>query len=512
MNDDDLKKLWQQQPLRNPDTSAAQLVSAMQNKTTELRRTLLARDVRELSACVFVGIIFGIYYFIEPAPVSRVGALITVAGAIFIACKILYARRATPAAEPDATLVESLRAELHSVRTQSQLLRSVWSWYLLPLAVGVLVFLWGLQFGGSGFTFGVIVFKIVFTLFSLAYDVRIYRLNQRARAHQLLPVEAQLESLLRSAETGEPLDETHVVTLRPIVLSMAAADRVKPAEFKIAFWQIALYGEIAAIGFWFLLMLGLTMFNDHWKTKKQVVATPATSAPSFHFEATNRYTVVARKLVDLLNAGDYAAVQHLYNPQMSDAFPPNVESDFYTQLTARFGNIERLDGPTGNGYHGWTAFRLHCQRGELTMSLALDSDDQIAGLYFKPVHRPFANFMSFVLQLFSWQHLLWLVPFFLGGLLYSWLLQKTTERAVGISNLGVHLHKGLNLILWDEIKEIRLFRLLNIRSLWLIRESGEQTIMPWTGLERHSDLKAAVDSFAPENHPIRKYLALLTRI
>jgi hypothetical protein len=46
----------------------------------------------------------------------------------------------------------------------------------------------------------------------------------------------------------------------------------------------------------------------------------------------------------------------------------------------------------------------------------------------------------------------------------------------------------------------------------LIRESGEKTILPWTGLERHSDLKAAVESFAPANHPIRKYLLLLKRL
>ena len=143
MNDDELKHLWQQQPLRVPDISPSQLTSAMQNKTTQLRRTLLARDVRELLACVVVGVVFGIYYFTERAPVTRLGALITVAGSIFIAWRILHARRTTPAAKPDATIVESLRAELHSVRTQSQLLRSVWWWYLLPLAAGTLVFVWG---------------------------------------------------------------------------------------------------------------------------------------------------------------------------------------------------------------------------------------------------------------------------------------------------------------------------------------------------------------------------------
>jgi len=146
------------------------------------------------------------------------------------------------------------------------------------------------------------------------------------------------------------------------------------------------------------------------------------------------------------------------------------------------------------------------------MSLALDAEDKIAGIYFKSAHRSSANFKSFVLQLFSWQHLVWLPPFFLAGLLYSWLMQKLTKRAVGISILGVHLHKGLTLILWDEIKEVRPLRILHIRSLWLITESGEKTIMRWTALERHSDLKAAVESFSPANHPIRQYLSLLTRI
>src|SRR5258706_12843888 len=178
MNDDELKKLWQQQPLRDPAPSSAQVISAMQSKTTQLRRTLLARDARELVTCAFVGVVFGIYCFIFRSPIMRLGALITVAGSIFIAWKILHARRATPAAKPDATVVESLRAELHSVRTQSQLLRSVAWWYLLPLAVGGLVFVWGMPFSGFGFTAGAILFKIVFTLFSLALDVWIYRLNQ----------------------------------------------------------------------------------------------------------------------------------------------------------------------------------------------------------------------------------------------------------------------------------------------------------------------------------------------
>jgi hypothetical protein len=502
MNENELKRLWQQQPLREPAISPAQVMSAMQNKASQLRGTLLARDITELSACVFVGVVFGIYYFIFRAPIMRLGALITVAGAIFIAGKLLYARRTTPVAKADATVVESLRAELHSVRTQAQLLRSILWWYLLPLAFGTLVFVWGMSLGNLAFD---LVFKIGFTLVTLALDVRIYRLNQRAVAKQLLPVEAQLESLLRSAETGEPLDEAHVANLRPIVLSMKSAGQVKLSEFKVAFWQIALFGEIGFIGMWFCLMLGLAGGIPSSKTNEP---SPALPVPIVHVDETNRYSVVARKVVDLFNAGDYAALQKLYNPEMSKAFPPRTTSEFYTKLFTRLGKVEKLDGPTGNGYRGWTAFRLQYQRSELIMSVALDADDKISGIYFQPARKPL-KIGWFVHQIFGWRRLIWIVPFFLGGLLFSRLIQKTTDRAVGISTLGIHLCKGQTLVLWEEIKEVRPLKFLHVRNLWLISEAGEKTLMHWTPLERHLDLKAAVESFAPANHPIRKYLFLL---
>ncbi len=500
MNDDELKKIWQRQPLREPAVSAEQLVSAMQSKTSQLRHCLDARDLRELVGCAVIIVTFGIFYFtVYRTPISRLGDLIIIASTIFIAGKLIHARRSNPAAPPGATIVESLRAELKAVRTQSRLLGSVLWWYLLPGFIGLVVATWGMGLDPY--------LNIVCTLLFIAVDAFIYWLNQRARATQLLPIEAQLESLLHSAETGEPLDETHLAHLRPIVLSMAAAERVKPAEFKVAFWQLALWGEIGFIGIWFFLILGLSLNNQDSKAIEPAPRTPEQSVS----EQTNRYSLIARNVIDLLNAGDYAGLQNLYNPEMSQAFPPKETSDFYTRLVARFGKIENIEDPTGNGYRGWTAFTLHCQRGELAMSLALDADDKIAGIYFQPMHKPL-KIGSLVLRIFSWQHLVWLVPFFLAGLLYSWLLQKTTRRAVGISTLGIHLSKGQNLILWDEIKEVRPLRILNIRSLWLIRDSGEETLMRWTSLERHSEVKAAVESYSPANHPIRKHLSLLKQI
>ena len=108
MNDDELKTLWQQQPLREP-IPAAKLISALQNKTTLLRHCLDARDLRELVACAFVIIIFGCFAFFLHAhqPISRLGDWIVIGSTIFIGWKLVHTRRATPAAPAGATVVDS---------------------------------------------------------------------------------------------------------------------------------------------------------------------------------------------------------------------------------------------------------------------------------------------------------------------------------------------------------------------------------------------------------------------
>ncbi|HVY69629.1 MAG TPA: hypothetical protein VHH73_06845 [Verrucomicrobiae bacterium] len=497
MNDDELKTLWQRQPLGDIAPSAAQLLAAMGKKTTRLRRILDARDLRELWACAFIVIIFGIFYFtVYRSPVSRLGDLIVIGSSIFIAWRLVYARRSNPPAPPGATVVESLRADLNAVRAQSRLLGSILWWYLLPLGIGVLVCIWGSPGGG-------LIFKTGYTLFVIVLYALIHRLNQRARSGQLLPIEAQLESLIRSAETGEPPEEADVADLRPVVLTMAAAAEVKPVEFKVAFWQVAIFGVPGIVGIWFFWMLSLGLDNAGLETR------PPAFPPGLRAGETNHYAVVARRIVGLLNTGNSAGVEQLFNAEMSAVLPPRKASGFFADLTARFGYIESLDGPTGDGYRGWIAFRLHGQRGDLTMSLELDADDKIAGIYFLPARGSSGNAGSLGQRVLTPQRLLWFVPFLLGGLLYSWLMQKTTNRAVGISALGVHLLKGQNLVLWDEIKEVRPLKFLHIRNLWLIRESGEKTLMHWTPLERHAELKSAVERFAPAGHPIRKFLPLL---
>lgn len=369
MNDDALKQMWQGQRFETlPALPDAAQIAAMKTRMKDFDQTISGRDYVEVAACIFIVGWFGWdLLFRNNSTLTQAGCVVLIVSAVFIAWKLIGSKRRIPKAKPSAPIFEAVKVELQKVENQIGLLKSVAWWYLLPLLVGVMMCSWG----GSGN----VPSKLVYSAFVLALYAFIYWLNQRAVRNNLLPLKRELASLLHSAETGEPFDQTQLANLRRVAFSMTAAEQVKPVEFKVAFWQLAIYGVPGIVGIWFFGVLGLTE-----------------------------------------------------------------------------GNVSRMLVP---------------------------------------------------------RYLLWGVLSFLGGLVYTWLIQKTVKRAVGISTLGIHLQNGMNLLLWDEIKEVRPFRFLNVQNLDLIKESGEKTRMHWTPLERHSDVKAAVEKFAPANHPIRQYLSQL---
>jgi hypothetical protein len=96
----------------------------------------------------------------------------------------------------------------------------------------------------------------------------------------------------------------------------------------------------------------------------------------------DRYTKVANRLVEWINAADYFFVESLFNKEMSQALPLEKATEFFKRLSAQVGKIQKLDEPEP-GSEG-TIFPTHCERGVLDMTLALDEQNKIAGLLFKP--------------------------------------------------------------------------------------------------------------------------------
>src|SRR6266700_7144100 len=78
-------------------------------------------------------------------------------------------------------------------------------------------------------------------------------------------------------------------------------------------------------------------------------------------QETNRYTRVAKQLVELINAGDYAGIQTNFNKQMDAALPLDKSSAFFNRLTQQAGKIQKLGEPRPVG--GWMVFPAKFEKG-----------------------------------------------------------------------------------------------------------------------------------------------------
>ncbi len=194
MNDDFLKNLWRGQDLgAPPPLPNAQELTAMRQKMKCFDATIRRRDAGELLAGVVLVVWFGCYYFAYPAPLARLGSVVVILSAIFIDCRLFWSKRAGPKPDSTASVMDTLKAELRKVEIQIGLLKTVLWWYLLPLSVGAMLFYVGLGLSWLS--------NAAFLGFTVATDAAIYWLNQTAVRRQLLPLKAELQSLLDSEQS-----------------------------------------------------------------------------------------------------------------------------------------------------------------------------------------------------------------------------------------------------------------------------------------------------------------------
>jgi hypothetical protein len=195
MNDDKLRELWQQSPEPVPQIPDEQLMINMKTKMHKFDRDIFWRDVRELVACVFIICWFGATYFTHITSLARVGCVVLVVSAIFIGLVLVLAKR--PGKHPAISVREFLTAEKEKVDRQKGLLKSVLWWYILPIYVGMAIFMLG-QTGIEAITFLV--------LYGLLCAGIVW-LNLRAVRKRLAPLSAELGQLLidlpDNAENGE---------------------------------------------------------------------------------------------------------------------------------------------------------------------------------------------------------------------------------------------------------------------------------------------------------------------
>jgi hypothetical protein len=99
-------------------------------------------------------------------------------------------------------------------------------------------------------------------------------------------------------------------------------------------------------------------------------------------QRTDRYIKMANRLIELINAADYAGIQTNFNKEMDAALPLDKSSAFFKGLAQQMGKIQKLGEPQPVGEA--MVFPAEFENGALDLQLALDSRSMIAGLLFKP--------------------------------------------------------------------------------------------------------------------------------
>lgn len=122
--------------------------------------------------------------------VSRFGAGIIAAACLFIPLWLRRSRR--PAPDPGLPLLEALVLERARVVEQVKLLQNVLWWYLLPLGLGVVLFLAGPW--SAPWQIGAAVLAV------LALYGWIYRLNQKIVRTELQPELGRLDEALSALQ------------------------------------------------------------------------------------------------------------------------------------------------------------------------------------------------------------------------------------------------------------------------------------------------------------------------
>lgn len=133
-----VQTLWQDQPVEGGRMSLDEL----RYRSQRLTRIIGRRNTKEYAAGAVVIVMFGYMAFVLPLPIMRVGAAMSVAGAMFIIYHLH--RHGTARAMPaDLGLTSCLQFHRAELERQRDLLRGVWKWYLGPLIPGMILFYLG---------------------------------------------------------------------------------------------------------------------------------------------------------------------------------------------------------------------------------------------------------------------------------------------------------------------------------------------------------------------------------
>lgn len=106
---------------------------------------------------------------------------------------------------------------------------------------------------------------------------------------------------------------------------------------------------------------------------------PEAPAPA----AAGGVDAVSAKVVELFNAGDSKGLFALFDPRMREAVPEDKAKSIREQLYGAKGRVLGLEKLPAGSSEKTGLYRARAERGEWRLSVSIDGEGRIAGLFFK---------------------------------------------------------------------------------------------------------------------------------
>jgi len=194
----DVRNIWQDQKVEAVQLS----VQEIRQRAGHFAKQTGRRNLREYIGVVFAVLVFGFYILWFPNFTVRLGASLTIAGALYVAYQ-LHRRGSTRNLPENCGSESCLDFHRRELERQRDALRSIWSWYLGPLIPGPMVLIIGGGFAkrppwhGRAWI-GAVVSAVLFSLVFLAI-ARFNRIAARRLQRQIDDLEECSKAKVRDA-------------------------------------------------------------------------------------------------------------------------------------------------------------------------------------------------------------------------------------------------------------------------------------------------------------------------
>lgn len=159
--------------------SRLELLKSINQKIVAFKRCSFNRDRKELIACILLLVLFGIYFFITPSILKKVGCLVIVLAALRISYKLCYVSMQLATKEKPGSY-QSIRTylftELRKIMRLKKLLENIARWYIIPLSCGLFLITLGSE---SSLLFKINYLQVVAVLGGLIWYLHHYRVSYK---------------------------------------------------------------------------------------------------------------------------------------------------------------------------------------------------------------------------------------------------------------------------------------------------------------------------------------------